>query len=60
MSRFAILIPVSRRTSDHRTIQWLECELHDGDGVTRDPLRPFFSPEAARAWAASRGYRVQE
>lgn len=58
MSRFAVLIPVSRRTRDNRTIQWLECELHDDERVTRDPLRPFFSAESARSWAEALGYEV--
>lgn len=59
MSKFAVIVPISRRTSDRRTIRWLECELHDADTVTRDPLRAFFTMESARAWAASQGYEVR-
>ncbi|MDQ8028619.1 MAG: hypothetical protein REJ23_07810 [Brevundimonas sp.] len=59
MSRYAVLIPVSRDTRDHRTIRWLECELHDDHVVTRDALRPFFSVEEARSWAEARGYEVR-
>ena len=58
MSRYAVLIPVSRHTRDHRTIRWFECELHEDGRVTRDPLRPFFSVEAARSWAEARGYEI--
>lgn len=59
MSRYAILIPVARRTSDQRVIRWYECELHDGERVLRDPLRPFFSADAARTWAETQGYEIQ-
>lgn len=59
MSKFAVIVPISRRTSDRRTIRWLECELHDADIVTRDPLRAFFTMESAQAWAASQGYEVR-
>ena len=43
MTPYAVLIPVERRTRDHRTIRWWECELTDDHGSVRDQMHPFFS-----------------